>query len=119
MKKSLFVIALCLFFLAGCSKAEDTVVNYVQAKEKIINEGAILVDVRTQEEYDEAHIDGAVLLTLDTIDEDSAKDVIGNKDKVVIVYCKSGVRSGQAADILKDLGYKNVYNLGAMSNWRE
>ena len=116
MKK--FFLIICIFLLVGCSKGNMSV-NYVEAKEKIINESAILVDVRSQEEYDEDHIEGAVLLPLDSIDSDSVMETIGDKKTVIIVYCKSGKRSAQALEKLNELGYKNVYDLGSMSNWRE
>ena len=120
MRKKLFVIFLCVFLITACSSQQTkNTVNYVQAKEKIINEGAILLDVRTQEEYDSGHIDGALLLTLDNIDENTAKDVIGDKNQIIIVYCRSGNRSSQAVNMLKNLGYTQVYDLGSMSNWRE
>ena len=119
MKRLLFV-CLIVFCLAGCSNnVDDSMVNYMEAKEKIINEGAILVDVRTKEEYDSNHIDGASLLTLDTINEESASKVIDNKNSVIIVYCKSGNRSSQALTILKNLGYTEVYDLGSINNWEE
>ena len=119
MKKLLFV-CLIVFCLAGCSNnVDDSMVSYMEAKEKIINEGAILVDVRTKEEYDSNHIDGASLLTLDTINEESASKVIDNKNSVIIVYCKSGNRSSQALTILKNLGYTEVYDLGSINNWEE
>ena len=119
MKKFILVI-LCLVLLVGCSSnSTKKTIGYVEAKEKIINEQAILLDVRTQEEYDEAHINGAILLTLDSIDKDSIKEVVSDKSKPIIVYCKSGKRSSQALEILNQLGYDNVYDLGAMSNWRE
>lgn len=85
----------------------------------IINDNAILLDVRTSEEYEEGHIEGSKLLTLDTIDEDTASEVIDNKDTEVIVYCRSGARSSEAKTKLEELGYTNVYDLGAMSNWEE
>ena len=119
MKKVLMVFV-CLFFLVGCSDEEKkTSVNYLEAKEKIINENAIMIDVRTEEEYNEKHIDGAVLLSLDEIDKDSIKDIVSNKDDVIILYCKSGNRSSQALEKLTNLGYSEVYDLGAMSNWEE
>ena len=72
MKKILFSCLVIILFLSGCndSSVSDSVikknsVNYVQAKELIINKGAIMVDVRTKEEYDEDHIDGAVLLPVE------------------------------------------------------
>ena len=118
MKKFLLII-MCIIFLTGCSGSEKYSVNYVQAKEKIINEGAILVDVRTEEEYSEGHIAGAILLPLDSIDKDSVRESVGDKKTVIIVYCQSGKRSSQALEKLNGLGYKNVYDLGAMSNWKE
>lgn len=117
MKKLL--IFLLVILLVGCSGKDSGKVNYVKAKELMINNGAILVDVRTEEEYNEDHIEGAKLLTLDTISEETAKSVIGDTDKYVIVYCKSGKRSNEAYTLLKGLGYKNVYDLGAISNWKK
>lgn len=117
--KKYFLLLLLLIFMMGCSSSDDNNVNYTKAKELIINNGAILVDVRTEDEYNSGHIDGALLLTLDDIDKDSAYDVIGDLDNYVIVYCKSGVRSSEAYSKLKDLGYNNVYNLGSIDNWKE
>ena len=119
MKRSL-IILVSLFFLVGCSSnTEDKVVDYMEAKEKIINESAILLDVRTEEEYNEKHIEGAVLLPIDDINEESINLITEDKDNVIIVYCKSGNRSNQALNLLENLGYTEVYDLGAMSNWKE
>lgn len=122
--KRIFVISVIIIFcLCGCgtdSKLNsDGTIDYVYAKELMINENAILVDVRSEEEYNEGHIDGALLLPVDNINEDSASEVIESKDSTVIVYCRSGNRSSQALQILNDLRYENVYDLGAMSNWEE
>lgn len=122
--KKLLIITLCIFLLSGCGEAKNTdssdgSVNYMEAKEKIINDGAILLDVRTKEEYDEKHIDGASLLPLDIIDIDSISQIVSEKDTPIIVYCRSGNRSKQAREKLIALGYSKVYDLGAMSNWKE
>ncbi len=119
MRKYFLFLILCFIFLVGCSNQNNSVINYVQAKEQIINNGAVLIDVRTQEEYDEGHINGAILLTLDTISDSSVSEVVNSKDTPIIVYCRSGLRSHEALDKLNELGYKNVYDLGAMSNWKE
>jgi len=116
--KKFIVLVLCFVCLCGCSNENDTIISLVEAKEKIINEGAILMDVRTEEEYNQEHIDGAVLLTLDTINEESVANVVSSKDDVIIVYCQSGNRSHQALEQLKSLGYTEVYDFGAMSNWK-
>ena len=122
--KKLLIITLCIFLLSGCGENKNTdsssgSVNYMEAKEKIINDGAILLDVRTEEEYNEKHIDGASLLPLDKIDIDSISQIVSEKDTPIIVYCRSGNRSKQAREKLIALGYSKVYDLGAMSNWKE
>ena len=118
--KKLFILVLSIFLLSGCSNEDEgSLIAYMDAKEQIINHGAIMVDVRTEAEYNERHIDGAVLLTLDTINEESAKNVVENKDTPIIVYCRSGNRSAQALLKLEELGYTEVYDLGSIDNWKE
>lgn len=122
MKKIALFFVFIVLFLCGCSNnsgaSEITLVDYKEAKE-LVSEGAILIDVRTLEEYDTYHIEGAVLMSLDTIDEDVVEDVIDSFDKKVIVYCRSGKRSNDAAKKLVSLGYKNVYDLGSIDKWEE
>ena len=105
MKKVLFVLVLSLLF-SGCTKVERLDLN------KIISEdNYIILDVRTKEEYDELHVVDAVNIPYDEIYEDVNLD----KDKLILVYCRSGNRSSIAYDILEDLGYK-VYDLGGISS---
>ena len=121
--KKIFLLIIVFIMVCGCSsggsKENGGTISYMEAKEKIINDGAIMVDVRTEKEYNEGHIGGAVLLTLDDINEEKASSILGDKKKIIIVYCKSGVRSKEASQKFVDLGYKNVYDFGAMSNWKE
>ena len=122
MRRFFLLIGLCCLFLIGCSNGNNTgsgTIGYLEAKEYIINNGAILIDVRSSSEYENNHIEGATLLTLDKIDEDTATEVIGDYDTYVIVYCKSGVRSSQAKQKLNELGYNKVYDLGSIDNWKE
>ncbi len=77
----------------------------------------VLLDVRTKEEYATGHIPAAVLLPYDVISEKSAKAAIPSKDSVVIVYCRSGRRSAIAADTLRNLGYRTVWDLGGINRW--
>lgn len=77
-----------------------------------------LVDVRTQKEYDEAHIEGASIVDWK---QRSFKDLIAKVDKKnpVLIYCRSGNRSGKAASTMQALGFKNVYNLsGGVKAWK-
>jgi phage shock protein E len=75
--------------------------------------GALLLDVRTPEEFADGHIDGAVNISLADLDAAVPKLV---KDRPVIVYCASGARAAVAAQHLTQAGFK-VRDLGAMSNW--
>lgn len=79
-------------------------------------DGAVLLDVRTAEEYRDGHIDGSVNLPLDKISfvEDTVKD----KSTPLYVHCYSGSRSGQAVFYLKQMGYTNATNIGGISSYR-
>ena len=102
-RKVLFICLIVLFILCGCEEEKEKTL-----RERIEEEKAIIVDVRTKEEYEESHIKGAINIPYDEIDEDVELD----KNKKIYVYCKSGTRSGIAYETLKDLGYE-VENLGA------
>ena len=77
----------------------------------------LIVDVREQAEYDAGHIVGAVLLPLGEIDEESAAQVIPEKETVALVYCRSGRRSKEASEKLAELGYTNIYEFGGIITW--
>ena len=74
-------------------------------------------DVREEEEYDAGHAAGAELFPLGTIDEESAAERIPDPDTPVLLYCRSGARSFQAALKLVSLGYTRVYDLGGLNGW--
>jgi len=93
------------------------VISATEAKTMLDNDDSIiLLDVRTQSEYDTEHIAGATLLPLDQISA-NASDVIPDKNATYIVYCRSGNRSNQASQILVDLGYSSIYDMGGIINW--
>jgi len=75
--------------------------------------GAVLLDVRTPQEYKGGHIPGSRNVPLQAIDK--VTSVVKNKDTVLYVYCQSGARSRQAAGALKHMGYMNVRNIGGMA----
>lgn len=80
------------------------------------NDGAVLLDVRTAEEYRDGHIDGSVNIPLDRIS--SVENIVKDKSTPLYVYCLSGGRSGQAVSYLKQMGYTNVKNIGGISSYR-
>jgi len=77
--------------------------------------GAMLLDVRTPKEYAEGHIPESRNIPLQTIS--SAAGIANNKDTPLFVHCLSGARSRQATEILKQLGYTNVTNIGGIANY--
>lgn len=78
--------------------------------EQFIKSGVTIIDVRSKQEYDEGHIDGAILIPEYKI-KNEIEDIVKNKNEKILVYCSSGTRSKKAKEELEDLGYKNVYNL--------
>lgn len=79
-----------------------------------LQQGALLVDVRTAEEFRSGHVPGAVNIPLDAL-SDSLPARVADKRQVVLLHCLSGTRSGIARRQLKTLGYENVFNLGSYS----
>lgn len=88
-----------------------------EAKTRIDSGDAItIVDVRTQEEFDEAHIEGAILVPNETIGDKAPKQ-LEDKAAEILVYCRSGRRSREAAEKLVALGYTAVYDFGGIIDW--
>lgn len=124
MKKIIFVFLLP-FLLIACGQVttvstspyEPILINAESGKTMMENNpDIILVDVRTEAEYIDNHIPGAILLTLDQISA-KAGQVIPDKNKLYIVYCHTGNRSAQAASLLSSLGYAFVYDMGGIDDW--
>lgn len=106
-----FVIAMVVFFFATRVAGK---VAPAEAR-RLVGAGARLVDVRSPGEFATGHLDGAVNIPLDQIERRATE--IGPKDQPVVLYCRSGARSGMAAGTLKKLGWSKVSDLGAMSRW--
>ena len=125
MKRILPLFLLLLLMLTGCggtasntsSESDYQQISQEEAKEMMDTQDVIILDVREQDEYDSGHIPGAVLLPVGTIDEETAAEVIPEKDSTVLVYCRSGNRSKTASSALAELGYTNIYEFGGINTW--
>ena len=95
-------------FLARLDKNDF---NYKEAMEVYKKANALLIDVRTPEEYRKEHIDGAINIPVYEID--NKKNEIIDQHKVILVYCSTGKRSKIVKQILMQNGYKNVYTFNA------
>ena len=89
--------------------------NIVQIMEE--NENYIILDVRTQAEYNQGHIPNAICIPNETIDE-NVVNKLPDKNQMILVYCRSGNRSKQAAEKLKKLGYTNLIEFGGIRDWK-
>lgn len=119
----MLIISLCLFGMTACNgeKPNETIqyeqINAEKAKEIMDNEtDYIIVDARTQEEFDEGHIEGAILIPEYEI-TDRAEKELPDKDQLILVYCRSGRRSKIASETLVNLGYTNVKEFGGIIDW--
>ena len=123
MKKLVFLL-LAVMLLTACGQDKENdqgavYVNITAEKAKEImdsEEGYIILDVRTQEEYDEGHIPGATQISHEEIAE-KAEDVLTDKEQLILVYCRSGRRSKIAAEALVELGYTNIKEFGGIIDW--
>lgn len=105
---------------AQAQSADYKVLTPQQAKLRIEQNAAIIIlDVRTQEEFDAGHIPGAVLLPVDLIEAKSAEvaKVLPDKDAEILVYCRSGKRAHRASQALADMGYINIEHIGGIMDW--
>ena len=101
-------------------KGEKAMYEQITAEEakKIMDSGEehIILDTREQDEFDEGHIPGAILIPYNEI-ENKAEAMLPDKDKLILVYCRSGRRSKIAAESLSKLGYTNVKEFGGIIDW--
>ena len=122
--KKLILVLLAVMLLTACGQdaennQEAVYVNITAEEAKQImdtEEGYIILDVRSQEEYDQGHIPGAILIP-DTEVEARAEKVLTDKDQLLLVYCRSGRRSKLASEILVELGYTNIMEFGGIIDW--
>ena len=123
MKKLVFLL-LAVMMLTACGQNTENdqgvvYVNITSEEAKQImdsEEGYIILDVRTQEEYDQGHIPGAIVISYEEI-ETRAEEVLTDKDQLILVYCRSGRRSKIAAEALVEQGYTNIKEFGGIIDW--
>jgi len=110
IKKLVVVLTIAVLFV-GCSRVSDE--TLLKAHEAVDN-GALIIDVRTTEEYKTSHIEGAVNIPIKVFKTQLSKL---DKERSIVVYCASGSRSAHAAKFLKEKGY-SVYNVATQEDWQ-
>ncbi len=120
---SIMLLAVCLV-ITNCwaGSAQESVTAYTQIDQETAlkmmacNDDHIVVDVRHQDEYDDGHIPGAILIPNESIGN-APPEALPDLDQIILIYCRSGNRSKQAAEKLSAIGYKNVYEFGGINTW--
>lgn len=109
--KKIFSLIVCVLLLTACGNSYETIDSNVAME--LIENNAVIIDVRSSEEYETGHIKDSINIPVDNISM-----VNYDKETTIIVYCATGMRSANAAKALIDAGYTNVYNLdGGLINW--
>lgn len=130
-RKSFTAVTLILgFLLSGCAvngqeagtAVMEQTFEYTQISQDKVAEmmaeddGHVIVDVRREDEYAEGHIPGAILIPNESI-VDTPPEELPDFDQIILIYCRSGRRSKEAAQKLADMGYTNVYEFGGIITW--
>ena len=115
----LALFAAVLLMLSGCSsdKTGYTQIDQDEAMRMMQDESDyLIVDVRRPDEFAEKHIKGAINVPNETI-TDEAPEALPDKDRLLLIYCRSGNRSKEASQKLADMGYTKVYEFGGINTW--
>ena len=119
MKKLILVLFLLTLGLTTCGNGP--VYRRISAEEAYQmmqdTDDYILLDVRRLDEFNEAHIEGAILIPYDEIETRAAEE-LPDKNALILIYCRSGRRSETAATALVSLGYTKVYDFGGILDWQ-
>lgn len=123
-----FIGATCLFFLAITTPLPAMTTNPQSSFRTMSPEdahqlmqsnakGILVIDVRTPAEFQSGHIAGAINIPLDVFEAGRIPNTVPADETPKLLYCRSGRRSGIAAEILAKAGYKNVFNFGGVIDW--
>ena len=120
MKRIILILLAALLCLTCCSAEEKMTYRQIsqeEAKQMMArDDGHIIVDVRRQDEYDTGHIPGAILVPNESIGEEQPEQ-LPDKDQIILIYCRSGRRSKEAAQKLANMGFINIYEFGGIIDW--
>lgn len=123
--QALAIICIAAVLLAGCAAGQDGTtpaepgykkITALEAKEVMDSEDVIILDVRSRDEYEKEHIQNAVSLPSTEI-ESLAEEMLPDKNTTILIYCKTGKKSAEAAEKLVKMGYTRVYDFGGIEDW--
>ncbi len=116
---TLIIMTMSATQITGCNSSDNiTSVSAPEFDKEIKADSVVLLDVRTPQEYAEGHIDGALNINIQSDDFRQRAEKELSKDSTILIYCRSGRRSMEAAGILSELGYKVVNLKGGIIEWK-
>ena len=113
------VTLVALYLIFGTGARYKSMTQDEAQKVMDMNDQCMVVDVRTQTEYDGGHIPGAVCVPIDDIRDrpETVAEAFPDKHQVLLIYCYAGRRAADAAKILASMGYTNAYTFGGIVDW--
>lgn len=120
--KRIMLLLVTVLLLSGCEELKEEKSEYMQVSmDEAVTmmaelENYVILDVRTEEEFKEKHIPGAICIPNESISQTEPEE-LPDKEQTIFVYCRSGNRSKQAAEKLANIGYTNIVEFGGIIDW--
>ena len=115
--KKIFLLLICIIIFAGCDKPIYEEITADEAYEMINKKDVIVLDVREDNEFNQGHLENAINIPFDELEDRFMKEVTSDKDQIIILYCRSGHRAMIGAETLASLGFTNLYTFGSIDDW--
>lgn len=119
--KKVVLLLISLICMIGCTNSEVKEYKTISSEEAYeimqSREDIFIVDVRSENEFITVHIENAINVPLDRLENSFKETVTDNMNATILVYCQSGSRSKEASKILSNMGYTDVNNFGGLNNW--
>ncbi len=115
--KKIFLLLIYITIFAGCDKPIYEQITADEAHEMISKKDVIILDVREDNEFNQGHLENAINIPFDELEDRFMKEVTSDKDQIIILYCRSGHRAMIGAETLASLGFTNLYTFGSIDDW--
>ena len=115
--KKIFLLLIYITIFAGCDKQIYEQITADEAHEMISKKDVIILDVREDNEFNQGHLENAINIPFDELEDRFMKEVTSDKDQIIILYCRSGHRAMIGAETLASLGFTNLYTFGSIDDW--
>ncbi len=115
--KKILILLIGIIFISGCEKPIYEQITADKAYEMINEKDVIILDVREDNEFNQGHLENAINIPFDELEDRFMNEVTSDKEQIIILYCRSGHRAMIAAETLASLGFTNLYTFGSIDDW--